>query len=314
MSGASGTSSPATVTEMPRSNQSVGAPSAGSDVDTWMSGASTASLYVAGSPTTVSSSRGSSSSTGSRLGERHRREPVQPRLGHEPPHPGHDLPQRVEPGDLLDLEQPVDQRTLGGPVAHRVGLLGGHRHEHPTGDRAVAEAPLQVRPVPRLEGDAQREPRRHGIRQVEVAGCRAHPRLAPQPGQVGDGEAGPVGLGHLDDAEVEQPLAGAVERLGERAEHEGLAVAQPEAGGRLPDEAWCAPDVPAGRSRRGCSSAPSSVRTTSTTSSAGSGANATSPPSARSVSSRTPARSAARSSATQPGPRWSRRMASGIRP
>ena len=31
------------------------------------------------------------------------------------------------------------------------------------------------------------------------------------------------------------------------------------------------PDVPAGRSRRGCSSAPSSVRTTSTTSSAGSG-------------------------------------------
>jgi hydroxymethylglutaryl-CoA lyase len=35
---------------------------------------------------------------------------------------------------------------------------------------------------------------------------------------VGDGEAGPVGLGHLDDAEVEQPLAGAVERLGQRAE------------------------------------------------------------------------------------------------
>ena len=65
MSGASGTSSPATVTEMPRSNQSVGAPSAGSDVDTWISGASTASLYSAGSPTTVSSSDGSSASTGS---------------------------------------------------------------------------------------------------------------------------------------------------------------------------------------------------------------------------------------------------------
>ena len=52
-------------TEMPRSNQSVGAPSPGSDVDTWISGASTASLYVAGSPTTVSSTDGSSSSTGS---------------------------------------------------------------------------------------------------------------------------------------------------------------------------------------------------------------------------------------------------------
>ena len=53
---------------------------------------------------------------------------------------------------------------------------------------------------------------------------------------MGDDEPGPVGLGHLDDAEVEQPLPGAVERLGERAEHEGLAVAQAEAGGRLPDE------------------------------------------------------------------------------
>ena len=99
----------------------------------------------------------------------------------------------------------------------------------------------------RLEGGAQGEPRRHGIRQVEVAGCRAHPRLAPQPRQVGDGEAGPVGLGHLDDAEVEQPLAGAVERLGEGAEHEGLAVAQEEAGGRLPDEGGCAPAAPVGQ-------------------------------------------------------------------
>ena len=72
--------------------------------------------------------------------------------------------------------------------------------------------------------------------QLEVAGRRAHAGLAPQPGQVGDGEAGPVGLGHLDDAEVEQPLAGAVERLGEGAEHEGLVVAQEEAGGRLADQ------------------------------------------------------------------------------
>ncbi len=88
----------------------------------------------------------------------------------------------------------------------------------------------------RLEGDPQRQPRRHGIRQVEVTGRRPHPRLASQPRQVGDGEPGPVGLGHLDDAEVEQPLAGAVERLGERPEHEGVVVAQPEARGRLPDE------------------------------------------------------------------------------
>ena len=78
--------------------------------------------------------------------------------------------------------------------------------------------------------------RRHGLRQIEVAGCRAHPGLASQPRQVGDDEPGPVRLGHLDDAEVEQALTGAVERLGERAEHEGLAVAQPEAGGRLPDQ------------------------------------------------------------------------------
>ena len=174
------------------------------------------------------------------LGERHRGEAVQPHLGHQSPHLRHDLPQPVEPGDLVDLEQPLDQRALGRPVAHRVGLLGGHRHQHPAGDRAVAEPPLEVGPVPRLVGDAQREPRRHGIRQVEVAGRGPHPCLAPQPGQVGDREAGPVGLGHLDHAEVEQPLAGAVERLGEGTEHEGLAVAQPEPGGGLPDQGGAA--------------------------------------------------------------------------
>ncbi len=90
--------------------------------------------------------------------------------------------------------------------------------------------------MPGLEGGAQGEPRRHGLGQVEVAGCRADPGLASQAGQVGDDEAGPVGLGDLDDAEVEQLLPGAVERLGEGAEHEGLAVAQVEAGGGLPDE------------------------------------------------------------------------------
>ena len=201
-----------------------------------MSGASTASLYSAGSPDDGQLERGQLLEHRQQLGERHRREAVQPHLGHQPPHLRHDLPQPVEPGDLLDLEQPLDERALRRPVAHRVGLLRGHRHEHATGDRAVAEPPLQVGAVPRLEGGPQRQPRRHGIRQVEVTGRRPHPRLAPQPGQVGDGEAGPVGLGHLDDAEVEQPLPGAVERLGQRAEHEGVAVAQPEPGGRLPDE------------------------------------------------------------------------------
>ena len=170
------------------------------------------------------------------LGERDGAETVQPGLGHQPPHPGHDLPQRVEPSDLVDGEQLVDQRPFGDPVAHRVGLLGGHGHQHPARGRAIAEPPLQVRPVTRLEGGAQREPRRHGIGQVEVAGCRPHPRLAPQAGQVGDHEARPVGLGHLDDPEVEQTLAGAVERLGQGAQHEGLAVAQEEAGGRLPHQ------------------------------------------------------------------------------
>ena len=173
---------------------------------------------------------------GQQLGERDGAEAVQPGLGHQSPHPRHDLPQRAEPGDLLHPEQLLDQGPLGGPVAHRVGLLGGHRHEYPAGGRAVAEPPLQVRPVARLEGGAQGEPRRHRLGQVEVAGCRPHPGLAPQAGQVGDHEAGPVGLGHLDDAEVEQALAGAVERLGQGAQHEGLAVAQEEAGGGLPDQ------------------------------------------------------------------------------
>ena len=88
----------------------------------------------------------------------------------------------------------------------------------------------------RLEGDAEREPGRHGIRQLEAGGRRPHPRPATQPREVGDGEARPVGVGHLDDPEVEQPLAGAVERLGEGAEHQRLAVAQEEPGGGLPDE------------------------------------------------------------------------------
>ena len=39
-------------------------------------------------------------------------------------------------------------------------------------------------------------------------------------------------------------------------EHEGLAVAQPEPGGRLPDEAGRRRRTPSGRSSRGCSSAP----------------------------------------------------------
>ena len=59
--------------------------------------------------------------------------------------------------------------------------------------------------------------------------------------------------------------------------------------------------TPPGRSRWGRSSAPSSVRTTSTTSSAGSGAKATSPGPLRSVSSRTPARSAAPEQPHPPG-------------
>ena len=88
----------------------------------------------------------------------------------------------------------------------------------------------------RLEGDLQREPGRDGIRQVDVTGQAVHPRQAAQRRKVRDGEACPVGLGHVDDSEVEQALTGAVERLGQGAEHEGGAVAQPEARGRLPDE------------------------------------------------------------------------------
>ena len=84
-------------------------PSTGSDVDTWMSGASTASLYSAGSPTTVSSTAGSSSSTGSSSANATVVNPCSRTSGTSRRTRATTCHSAVEPGDLLDLEQLLDQ-------------------------------------------------------------------------------------------------------------------------------------------------------------------------------------------------------------
>ena len=238
---------------------------------------------------------------------------VEAQLGHEAPGLGDDLPQRGEGVDRRDLVEPVDEGALGGAVAHRVGVLVREGRQDPAVRGAVPEGPLELGAVPRLEGEPQRQARRDGLGEVEGAVEGAHPRLAAQPGEVGDGEPGPVGLGHLDDAEVEEPLAGAVERLGEGAEDEDVVVAQPEPGRRGADEvgaADAAGEVEVGAQLGAVVGAHDVDDELGRL--GGEGDLAAAP--ARSVSSRTPARSAARRRATHPGPRWSSWMASGIRP
>ena len=243
MSGARGTSSPPTVTAMPRSNQSVAdavppAPpppepsgrAAASVAETWMSGRLDRLAVVGLVADDLDLEVGDLAQRGQDVGgEVDGADAVEPQLGHEAPRLGDDLPQRGEGLDRRDLVEAVDEDALGGPVAHRVGVLVREGREHPAVGGAVPEGPLEVRAVARLVGEPQRQPWRDGLGEVEGAVEGAHPGLAPQPGEVGDGEPRPVGLGDLDDAEVEQALAGAVERLGEGAEDEDVVVAQPEA-------------------------------------------------------------------------------------